>query len=277
MTEEFRLFDTHVHLDQFADPGAAVEEARAAGVVGMIAVGTGSESNAGVLELSSRWPDQVFPALGLHPGDIGQFDRQRLEAELAYIDENVDRAVAVGEVGLDYHKRTIAEASKAVQQDVFRRVLEIARFHGKPVLVHSRYAWTDALQLVLQSGVPRAVFHWFTGFSSVLKGIMDAGYYVSATPAVEYHEEHRRAVRGVPLDRLLLETDAPVWYGRSERYQSRPADVVRSLMGVAQLRGEPPATIASATTRAAMSLLEVAAPIDDEEVTNHGTGRYWRG
>jgi len=159
-----------------------------------------------------------------------------------------------------------------LQRDVFRSVLGIARAHAKPVLVHSRYAWTDALALVMESGISRAAFHWFTGFSSVLKGIMDAGYYISATPAVEYHEEHRRAVKGVSLDRLLLETDAPVWYGRSERYESRPADVVRSLNGVAQLRGEAPVTIASATTMAAMELLGVATPTDDEEVIKHGTG-----
>jgi TatD DNase family protein len=273
MSRGLRVFDTHVHLDQFADPQSAIAEARAAGVVGMIAVGTKNTSNTRVLELAAAWPGYVFPALGLHPSDIGELDRQRLDAEISCIEANISRALAVGEVGLDYHKRTLATASKEAQQDVFRVVLEIARSQEKPVLVHSRYAWTDALRLVAESGVSRAVFHWFTGFSSVLKGIIDSGYYVSATPAVEYHEEHRRAVRAVPLERLLLETDAPVWYGRSDRYQSRPADVVRSLMGAAALREESPEAVADATTRAALALLGLATPIDDEEVTTNGTGR----
>ncbi len=274
MSQPLVLFDTHVHLDQLTDPRRAIEEACAVGVVGMIAVGTRSSSNNRTLELSSRWHGLVFAALGLHPGDIGGLNRTRLDMELKYIDDNLPLACAVGEVGLDYHKRTLAGACRELQKDVFKSVLEIACVHQKPVLVHSRYAWKDALELVLQAGVQRAVFHWFTGFSSVLKGIIDAGYHISATPAVEYHEEHRRAVKEVPLDHLLLETDAPVWYGRVERYESRPADVVRSLQGVALLREIPAEVVASATTRAAMDLLGVASPNEHEEVINNdGTGR----
>ncbi|MFW6056326.1 MAG: TatD family hydrolase [Chloroflexota bacterium] len=263
MTGALPVFDTHVHLDQLVDPSAAVTEARAQGVVGMIAVGTDREANSRILELCQCWPGIVFPALGLHPGDIGEPERERLDSALRFIDENIDAACAVGEVGLDYHKRTVAAVSTNVQKDIFRKVLEIARVHDKAVLVHSRYAWTDALNLVLESGVTRAVFHWFTGFSSALKGIMEADFYISATPAVEYHEEHRRAVKAVHLDRLLLETDTPVWYGRSDRYQARPVDVVRSLKGVAQLRGESIATVAQTTTMAASRLLRIDVRIQE--------------
>jgi TatD DNase family protein len=95
----------------------------------------------------------------------------------------------------------------------------------------------------------KAVFHWFTGFSSVLKGIIDGGYFISATPAAEYHEEHRRAVKETPLPRLLLETDCPVTYGRAERYESKPADILRGLKAVSQLKGIAEATIAEQATR----------------------------
>jgi TatD DNase family protein len=190
-----------------------------------------------------------------------------VEREVGFVEHCVASALAVGEVGLDYHKRTLAEVPKEVQREVFSRQLAIARSAGLPVLVHSRYAWTDALRLVLESNVQVAVFHWFTGFSSVLRGIMDAGFYVSATPAVEYHEEHRRAVRTVPVEQLLLETDTPVWYGRDVRYESRPSDVVRSLMAVAELRGESEDSLAEATTRAAERLLGRTVSRATEEVT----------
>ena len=120
--------------------------------------------------------------------------------------------------------------------------------YSKPVIVHSRYAWKDALRVVQDSGIEKAVFHWFTGFSSVLKEIIDCGYFISATPATEYHEEHRRAVGESPLDKLLLETDCPVTYGREARYESRPADVLRTLRAVSQLKGIDEATIAERTT-----------------------------
>ena len=106
--------------------------------------------------------------------------------------------------------------------------------------------------LFAKIGIDRAVFHWFTGFSSVLKDIIDGGYFVSATPAAEYHEEHRRAVKEAPLRRLLLETDCPVTYGREVRYESRPIDVLRGLKAVSQLKGVDEATIAEQTTRNAI-------------------------
>ena len=128
--------------------------------------------------------------------------------------------------------------------------------HDRPALVHSRYAWRDALSLVEEAGATKAVFHWYTGTSSVLREIIERGYYISATPAVEYHEEHRRAVKETPLDRLLLETDCPVVYGRggAGEFRSQPADVARSLKGAALLKGMPEEELARNTTDNAVRL-----------------------
>ncbi len=118
-----------------------------------------------------------------------------------------------------------------------RRLLELAVEFAKPVSFHSRYAWKDSLQIVKESGVRRLVFHWYTGFSSTLSGLISGGYYISATPAAEYHDEHRRAIREAPAERLLLETDCPVHYGREEKYRSEPADILRSLKAAAAIKG----------------------------------------
>jgi len=261
------LFDTHAHLDQLEDVDGVIERARDAGVVGIIAVGTDMRSNEKTLCIAERWHGFVYPAVGLHPCHLPSCDAAALERELRFVEDCVSAARAVGEVGLDYHKRTLAEISKEAQREVFSRLLGVAVSAGLPALVHSRYAWTDALQLVQQSRVQSAVFHWFTGFSSVLRGIMDSGFYVSATPATEYHEEHRRAVRTVPVEQLLLETDTPVWYGRDVRYESRPSDVARSLRAVVGLRAESEETLAETTTRAAERLLSGNATCAMEEVT----------
>jgi len=147
-----------------------------------------------------------------------------------------------------------AAADKERQKEVFRATLALAGKYGKPVSVHSRYSWKDSFDLVRDSGVEKAVFHWYTGFSSVLREIIAGGYCISATPAGEYHEEHRRAVRETPLERLLLETDSPVTYGRETRYESRPADIVRSLGVVAQLKGLDEEAVAAQTTRNAIEV-----------------------
>ena len=166
-------------------------------------------------------------------------------------------AVAVGEIGLDYDKRVVKAASKELQKEVLGRLLDVAREYAKPAIIHSRYAWKDALQIIQDVGINRAVFHWFTGFSNVLKDIINSGYFISATPAAEYHEEHRRAVREAPLQRLLLETDCPVTYGREARYESRPADISRDLKVVSQLKEIDEAAIAEQTTRNAINFFSL--------------------
>ena len=110
--------------------------------------------------------------------------------------------------------------------------------------------------LVAEAQVEKAVFHWYTGTSSVLRDIISYGYFVSATPAVEYHEEHRRAVKETPMDRLLLETDCPVIYrrGTDSEYESRPAHTSRVLKGVSTVRDTDEAEISSITTGNAIRL-----------------------
>lgn len=261
------LFDTHAHLDQLQDLDDVLEQARTVGVVGIIAVGTDIVSNEKTLRIACDQPGFVYPAIGVHPCHLAGCDAAAIDRELRYVSDGIDGASAVGEIGLDYDKRTLASVSRETQQRVFAELLALAASAHLPVLVHSRYAWTDALRLVCESGVSSAVFHWFTGFSGVLRGIMDAGFYVSTTPAAEYHEEHRRAVWAVPLAHLLLETDTPVWYGREQRYESRPADVVRSLKAVAELRGESEEMLAVSTTRAARRLLGGTVSPSTEEVS----------
>jgi len=230
------------------DADSAIERARLAGVAGIIAVGQDLSSNNKILELAARYPGYIYPALGLHPWAIGSQDAAQLEDNISFIAANLHRAVVLGEVGLDYDKRVLKGAGRDVQKGVLRRLLALALDHDKPVSLHSRYAWKDALEEVKAAGITKLVFHWYTGFSSTLAELIEAGYYISATPAAEYHDEHRRAVREVPTERLLLETDCPVYYGREQRYRSQPSDVVRSLRAAAQIKSLDENALAGITT-----------------------------
>ena len=256
MAALYRLVDTHAHLEEMADLEKAITDARRVGVTAIVAVGSGLASNARVLELAGLYPDFVYPALGWHPWYIRE---DEIDANLEFIRANIGQAVAVGEVGLDYHKRVRENADKALQKRVLGGLLKIAADHGKPALIHSRYAWRDAFDAVAAAGLPKAVFHWYTGTSGVLRDIVVKGYYLSVTPAVEYHEEHRRAVKETPLERLLLETDSPVVYRRGTEleYQSTPACVIRSLIGAAILKGVRDAELAEITTENARGLFEL--------------------
>jgi len=253
----YKLIDTHAHLDELKNLDLALEEAEKAGVIAIVAVGSNHQSNIKTLEISQKHCRFVYPALGLHPWELGNLGTLEIDENLRFIEQNIASAVAVGEIGLDYDKRVVKVASKELQKEVLNQLLNIAKKYDKPAVIHSRYAWKDALYLIQDIGIGKAVFHWFTGFSSVLRDIIDGGYFVSATPAAEYHEEHRRAVKEAPLQILLLETDCPVTYGRAERYESRPADVLRGLEAVSRLKGIDEAKIAEQTTRNAVNFFSL--------------------
>ncbi|NWF77699.1 MAG: TatD family hydrolase [Chloroflexi bacterium] len=253
----YKLIDTHAHLDELENLDLKLERVEKAGLIAIVAVGSNRQSNIKTLEISQKYPHFVYPALGLHPWELASLGTTEIDDNLRFIEQDIASAVAVGEIGLDYDKRVLKGVSKELQKEVLGQLLDIARRYAKPAIIHSRYAWKDALQMVQDAGVDKAVFHWFTGFSSVLKDTIDSGYFISATPAAEYHEEHRRAIREAPLQILFLETDCPVSYGRETRYESQPADIVRSLHAVSQLKGIAEAEIANKTTKNAIDFFSL--------------------
>lgn len=255
----FEVIDTHAHLDEIADLQAALKDARNVGVTAIIAVGSNHRSNQRILEICLEHPAIVYPALGLHPWELGNLEPHHIESTLKFIEEKTGGVVAIGEIGLDYDKRVTKMAPKELQKEVFKRLLFQARQEAKPVIVHSRYAWKDSFEIVKETGIKKAVFHWFTGLSSVLREILQAGYFISATPAAEYHEEHRRAIKETPLERLLLESDCPVIYGRETKYRSTPSHVLRSLKAAAAIKDLGEVTLAEQTTRNAAHFFGLAS------------------
>jgi TatD DNase family protein len=251
------IIDTHAHLEEIENLEQALVDAKAANVVGIIAVGSDTKSNRQILEIARLHPGFVFPALGLHPWNLKPGD---IENDIEFIRNHAFEAIAIGEIGLDYHKKVLALAAKNMQQLAFSELLRIAVKHNKIALVHSRYSWKDCYTLVEEAGVEKAVFHWYTGPSSVLRDILSHGYYISVTPAVEYHSEHRRAARETPLDRILLETDSPVTYGRGRvgEFQARPIDVNRSLKETATLKEISVSELAEITTSNVVKLFELS-------------------
>lgn len=249
----YRLIDSHAHLEELENLDSSIDRAKQNGVVAIVAVGSDYQSNNRVMEIAAKYPGFVYPALGLHPGLLHQAVSS-LEQQLQFIEDNLYQAVAIGEVGLDYHKRVLSNTGKDHQHQVFTTLLSLGQQHRKPVIIHSRYAWRDSFALTKAAGVELAVFHWYTGPSNVLREILDAGYFVSATLAAEYHAEHRRAMKEVPLEKLLLETDCPVVY---RGHRSEPAGVTRSLQAAAEIKGLPVDVVAERTTQNAVSLFGI--------------------
>jgi TatD DNase family protein len=252
----YRIIDTHAHLEEMENLDDVIRQARDAGLYAIVAMGQDIKTNDRSIEIAAQYPGFVYPALGWHPWNLKEAE---ISANLDYIKANIHKAVAVGEIGLDYHKQARLNADKDLQKRVLRSLLQIAKDQDKPVCLHTRYAWRDAFDLVKEAGITKAVFHWYTGTSSVLKDIIAGGYYISVTPAISYHDEHRRAVKETPVQQLLLETDSPVTYarGREGEFVASPADALRSLTGAAELKGISEQALAEITTDNARRLFGI--------------------
>jgi TatD DNase family protein len=247
--------DTHAHLAGLPEGDAVVDRARKAGLSGIVAVSASISTCEGTLKLSRRYRRYVYAALGIHPTE---FFNQSLETALDTIRTNSSECVAVGEIGLDYWHKLVRKdaAQKEKQREFYVSQLRLAHELDLPVSIHSRGAWGDCLDLATRHGPGRGVFHWYSGPLDILEGILDAGYLVSCTPAIEVSAELRAAMMKAPLESILVETDSPVWV-KSQNRQSEPADVLFTLKHLAELKGLSVDDVEGATTKNAKTLFKI--------------------
>lgn len=234
------MTDTHAHLDACADPAEEViARAREAGVERIVAIGSGIESCRQTLAIASR-AEGVSAALGVHPHQAGDDDAERLDELRALLAD--ERAVAVGEIGLDFYRDY---APRDRQRDVFARQLELAAELGKSVVIHMRAAEQETAAM-LSDFEGTVVLHCFSS-PELLPVALERGYYVSFAGNVTYPkaDDLREAAAQVPAQRLLAETDSPYLSPQPRRGRpNEPANVVHTVAALADTRAEDPAALA---------------------------------
>lgn len=241
----YPIIDSHCHLDfpKFNhDREETIIRARDAGVVGMINSGISLKGNCMSLELAEKYGD-IHATLGLSP-DIGrEGDDKEINAILAQIEANAEKAAGIGEAGLDFQDcKTNEEREK--QTASFKKVIELAKDLDKPLVVHARLAEAEVLKLV--KGVDTVIYHCYSGSVETMREIVDMGYYISLATLVCFSEHHQVLAAEVPPENLLLETDSP--YLSSRKGRNEPAFIVDSIPVVAQLKDMEPAEIAKLAT-----------------------------
>jgi TatD DNase family protein len=226
--------DTHAHLDACAEPaGELITRAREAGVRRIVSVGSGLDSCRETLAIANG-EDGVFAALGIHPHQAADPDAGRLDELRELLSD--DRAIAVGETGLDYYRDY---APRDRQRKLFEQQLELATDLSKPVVVHTRDASADTAG-ALEAFAGTVVLHCFSA-PELLPVALERGYYVSFAGNVTYPkaEELREAAREVPRDRLLAETDSPYLSPQPRRGRpNEPANVVQTVAALAEARDD---------------------------------------
>uniref|UniRef100_A0A7C2IQN1 TatD family deoxyribonuclease n=1 Tax=Ammonifex degensii TaxID=42838 RepID=A0A7C2IQN1_9THEO len=253
-----QLTDTHCHLDDQrfdADRVAVVDRARVAGVTRIITVGYDIASSRRGVDLAGSLPG-VFAVVGVHPHDAVAAPPDYVEQlrELA----REPRVVAVGEIGLDFYRDL---SPRPVQREVFAAQLCLAREFGLPVVVHCREAHGEVYEILKREAAGLAgVMHCFSGGWEEAKRFLALGFYISIAGPVTFPQSSKlgEVARRVPLDRLLLETDAPYLTPVPHRgKRNEPAYLVHTAQKVAEIRGMSLEEIAEATTESAARLFRL--------------------
>jgi TatD DNase family protein len=197
--------DSHCHIQSSGDPDGTIEGARAAGVATMVCVGTDLETSEQAIALAAR-RGEVRATVGLHPHDAS-----RLGAEWDHIEPlaEADAVVGVGETGFDFH---YLHSPSDAQEAAFRTQIDLAKRVDRALVIHSREAWDATFRVLAEAGpAPRTIFHCFTGGPGEARLALDLGAFLSFSGIVTFPnaDDVRAAAAMTPLDRLLVETDAP--------------------------------------------------------------------
>jgi len=248
--------DTHAHLtypNLIVKLAEIIKRARDAGVTRIVNIATDLTSSKIVIESAIKY-DGVFAAVGIHPQDSADLpvDWQHTLRNLL----RQKKVVAVGEIGLDYYREY---SPKATQQEVFRTQVLIARELGLPLVLHDRQAHADLKRILMEIGYYRGVLHCFSGNADFAREMTDLGFYISFTGNATYgNKKTEAAVQAAPLDKLMLETDAPFLAPAGKRGEiNEPANIPLIAGKIAELKNITLAEIATATTRNAVKFFNL--------------------
>lgn len=242
------LIDTHCHLDfpEFdSDRAEVIKRAKDSGIECMINAGSSVVGSRKSLELARQY-DFVYATSGIHPHEAGAATREDQEAIRKLGKE--PKVVAIGEIGLDYFKNF---SPPEKQRPLFISLVKIAKDLGLPLVIHSRAAETDTLKILKEAMPVRAVVHCFSSDADFLERCLTVGFYISFTCNVTYPKaaDLREVLKRVPMDRLMLETDAPYLSPQGARgKRNEPGNVAVLAREVAALRQVSMEEIAAATT-----------------------------
>jgi TatD DNase family protein len=272
------LIDTHAHLDfpEFAeDLDHVLLRAKEASVECIITIGTTLQSSRKAIQLAERY-SQIYASVGIHPNSASQ-EREDFLSELEEMAKH-PKVVAIGETGLDYHRLPSKqedaevsqatfgaatfgtmeteihdEAEKAAQSTAFEQHLELAAAAGKSVVIHQRDAWEDTIEVLRKySTRVRAVIHCFDARLAQAQEVVDLGHFVSFAGIVTFENdsEVREAAKSVPIERIMIETDAPYFAPAPNRTKRcEPAFLRETAAFIANLRGMSLAAFAAQSTQ----------------------------
>jgi len=247
---EYIDIHSHINLKEFdSNREQVLKDAEDIGVLAILDSGETFEENQKVLELAEQY-SILKPSLGFHPVNL---DGEKAEKVEKQIRENAEKTVAIGEIGLDYWK-VQDKTDQETQRNNFKRFISLAKELDKPIITHSRSAGKDVIQMLIDSDAKRVNMHAFDGKYATAKPGVEAGFYFSIPPSIIRSNQKQKLVKELPLESIILETDAPV-LGPNKEDGNLPANICISAQVIANIKHTSLEQVCEITTKNAKTLL----------------------
>ncbi|MBU0471977.1 MAG: TatD family hydrolase [Nanoarchaeota archaeon] len=228
------IIDVHAHLEfkQFdKDRDLVMGRARKAGVNTIICNGTDPETNRKILLLSKKY-DLIKAALGYYPSECDKISKEDFEKEIEFIKNNNKKIIAIGEVGLD--RKYINDFEK--QRECFKKLIKLSKELHKPIIVHSRFAEEQAINILEQEKAEKVVMHCFSGSKELVKRCINNKWSFSIPCNVVRSQQFQEMVEMIPLKQILTETDSPFLTHDSSIKRNEPMYIKESLKKIAEIK-----------------------------------------
>jgi len=221
------FIDAHAHMDRFLNPDKVVEETKRLGGLAVVSAGYDHEANQATLAVASRHNGFIFPVIGLAPTAVMDLEDAEFEKQFEFIKNNLDKCVAMGEIGLDFHWPTKQEQIDR-QYKFFKCQLDYALDSNAPVVIHSRKAEKEAIDFLKERGAEKVLLHYFSGSPSLVRIAADEGYSFTVPPVKS--RTRAKLVEEMPLECIMIESDSPY-------VTSHPSSVLTSAQLISEAKG----------------------------------------
>ncbi len=208
--------DTHAHLDMMEENEVlkVINSASKINLNAIISCSTSFNSNQKNLELAQKY-NLIKPAIGLYPLNIIELNEEELNKAFIFFENEIKKAIAIGEVGLDF-KFSINEEEQKKQKQILTRFIQLSKKYDKPLIIHSRFAQRQAIELLEQNQAKKVQLHSYTDSQKLMQKAVDLGYYISCGMNLLYNTDVQKNIISFPLQNLLLETDSPMIFNNNK-------------------------------------------------------------
>ena len=210
------MIDVHCHIEHesFSNDRDEVIEACKKELKAIITACTKPENFELMLNICKKHRNFVFAIAGLHPIYAGNYSEEKIAEYIRKIKASKHAFVGIGEIGLDYHW-VKEEKLREKQEEVFRRFIEVAKEIDKPMVIHSRKAVLECVEILEEAGAEKVLMHLFSD-KKLVERVAENDWYISVGPIIARSKDYKKIAKRMPMSRILLETDSP-WFGNNER------------------------------------------------------------